>query len=186
MKKGATPSVEKVALLCDALDLEFYIGPRREVTPTGFAEATAAAFTRAGAPEAVTNAFEKGYLPFPWHNLARPDGPPPVLLSLAWLEANDLKPDHLSFAEIPEPGPTLALIDSRTAHYAGLAMWVWQENIDQKDILRIEWAMRNEDGPMIIFPDADIKRPITMAHSQVKSLRFLGRAVWASRLEPFK
>ena len=36
MRRGQTPSLDRVAALCEVLDLEFYIGPHRVFGDTGF------------------------------------------------------------------------------------------------------------------------------------------------------
>jgi DNA-binding phage protein len=183
-KSETGPQLATARDVARALGWEFYFGPPREVTPRGFAEEAAFVFGQKGAPKEVTEVFKKGYLPFPWHDLARQTTPPPFVISLAWLEAQNIDPAHLRFAELPNQaeGPTFALLDTSTAHSVGAATWCWLE----EGTLRLEWAMRDQDGPLIIFSGGDTNRPIKVHPDQLAQFRFLGRAVWTARLEPAK
>lgn len=182
IRKGSAPSIDRVRALCEALDLEFYVGPRRDITPTGFAEATVASFTRAGATAACTDVFREGFLPFPWHDRARQPTPPPVAISLAWLQAHGLAPNDLRFVELPDhpDGPTLALVDSRARRAGDPATWCWIE----AGRLHLGTLYFDEGGPVVIGPSPAHPKGRWILPKDVFAVQFLGRAVWVARLEP--
>lgn len=180
-KSDSGPQFHTAQQISEALGLEFYIGPQRKASPVGFAEATAEAFDLSGAPKHVTDVFRQGYLPFPWHDRACQQTPPPFAISLAWLRAAGHEPDHMVFVEVPKDrGPVLALVDKRAVHQHGVATWCWTG----ENGLELEWAMRDPEGPLIIFPNGDASKNYRIDPKVAKSLQFLGRAVWTSQLEP--
>lgn len=182
IKRGSWPSPDKLKALCDALDLEFYIGHVRKPDPRGFAEEVRQFLVADEASPEITDVFTKGYIPIPWHSLTRQPGPAPLALSLSWLQESGYEPDALRFVENAEcvDGPALLLVDESVRFEYGVATWCWLE--DGK--VRHEWAIRDDGGPFIVFPRANTKRPIHMDPKQAAKLRFLGKVIWSSHFEP--
>lgn len=117
--KRTVPNIDRAKKICDALGLEFYIGPPRDrPSASGFAEAAKEFITPSldGSPEAL----EQGYLPIPFHraDLAHRDLSQ-LALARSWIEAQDLDPEHLHAVVMPDddmspafnPGDLL-LVDS--------------------------------------------------------------------------
>ncbi len=175
-KSASGPQVSTAREICEALGLEFYIGPPRKEVYRGFAEEAVASFSRAGAPETVTNVFKKGYLPMPWHDYARQPVPPPLAVSLAWLQDHGLAPDDLRFVEVKG---TLALVDERARPHDAPAVWCWKEDGE----LQLGYSFRDPGGPFWIADESG-QGPGRMIFSKdLHKIIFLGRVVWSGRFE---
>lgn len=91
IKRGSSPSYAKLAALSEALDLEFYFGPRRSAAQTieGFAE-HAASLTSASI-DGSTEALRHGYRTIPYHDICNGQrGTTPISLARSWIEERNL------------------------------------------------------------------------------------------------
>mgnify|MGYP000042832776 CR=1 FL=1 len=167
------PSISRAKEICDALGLEFYIGPKRELA--GFSE---------GVPESdlgSVDALRAGYLPIPWHDLAGRRGSAPVALQSSWLASEGLVPDGLK-AIMPEElqltvlaaGQTVAILDTTATQRGSNSLWGY--TVDGKIVV----------GQMAFAEDVIVTFPVDQAQGKVRIIRtdtqknfaILGRVVW--------
>lgn len=183
--KRAIPNIEKAQRIAEAIGLEFYVGPRRKPDLRGFAEASAQAWSEAGASEEETSIFRRGYLVMPWHALARPKSrrvnpPTPFAISTWWLEEMELQPDNLRFVDIPDDplGPALLLVDEHAPRMGGPANWCWIEDGKPRRA-KFTW----QRGWLVISTDHPTEKVTIVEKNMVPRLAILGRVVWAGRYE---
>lgn len=118
------PTLSKAQQICDALDLELYIGPRRrrqEWAGTG------------GEALAPSSPGTDSYLPIPWHHLSRRPGSSPLSFYRPWLKERDLKPANLravdldcSAITLPFNGELVAVVDVEARKAGPRSSWAVQ------------------------------------------------------------
>lgn len=121
LKKGSSPSYDRVAAMADALGLELYLGKPRGRIEHGLKE---------DGPTSdldKVEALRAGFLPIPWHHRSKQKGSSPIAFDPAWLDSNGLIPDGLS-AIVPDQvnlpyersSSVIAVMDrARTARVSG-------------------------------------------------------------------
>ncbi|SNS87498.1 hypothetical protein SAMN05421763_103312 [[Luteovulum] sphaeroides subsp. megalophilum] len=125
IRRGSSPSVDKLEALCAALDINFQIGSDEQHV----AEPNAA--------DQEAEEFHDGMW-IPWHSGSRHHGSAPVALSRFWMQNNSLMEgklraielDHSSFP-LPMSGEMLAVVDLDAAR-CGKSDWV--VNVDDRKI----------------------------------------------------
>ena len=107
---AAGPTLSKVQQICDALDLEIYIGARRR--PTGFSETAEVSDLGGG------KADKPWHLPLPWHHLTPRPGSAPMAFEVSWFAQHGLTIDDIravaldaSTLALPHGGELIALVD---------------------------------------------------------------------------
>ena len=181
---GRDISASNLAILADALDLEFYIGPKRIPERTsldGFAE-KAAEFVYA--VDGSREALREGFLPIPYHNMDpkhRGKGVAPVSFSRAWMVDLGLNPENLHMVEVPNArmSPTLrcgdlALIDSAPDDNDNL-VWAFLDS-GNMDIARLSFL--GNDGRIIVRDHPD-ETPQFIPKEKVVTIATLGRVIWS-------
>jgi hypothetical protein len=175
LKKGSSPSADRLAAIADALGWELYLGPPRHRGP-GMSEEEAA-----NDPTLAHSRF----LPIPWHRDARRPGSAPVGFLPAWFDANALVPDHLAAVEpdaieidgIALHGPRGALIvlDTRPPKQTDHGIWCW--HLDGRTTVgHCQFA----PGATVLFP-RELHQPARiLLGDDTRSARILGRVVWIS------
>lgn len=178
-KKSGT-TLNKAKAVCEALDLEFYIGPKREPARPTPLRVISNLDPEYDAPT--------GFVVIPWHNARPGDGSAPVAFSRAWLARNALIPDFLQ-AIIPDkisvPGPqssdTVVLLDTRTADRKGAELWCYRDD-GKTAVGRITF----KGNLAAIHPsDRDGEVRIVEAASAL-ALGLIGRVVWLGQVVPVK
>lgn len=179
LRAGRLPGVDRLEALFDYLDLEFYLGPRRDRYGPGFAE-----------PASQLNAFDpretrrEDYLPISWHpRAAPPAGQPaaPVAFARAWLEAEGLDPTRLVavLAEAaPGGGEVLALVEPAAPRRIVPALWCIHD-AGRLRLARIQF----EPGATVILPAAAEGAARVLAGQDHMRLALLGRVAWSGRRE---
>ncbi|WP_323763294.1 MULTISPECIES: helix-turn-helix transcriptional regulator [Roseobacteraceae] len=94
MKTGSSPSIKTMEALCNALGLEFYVGPPRLAAEDQVGAVQP--FLRISI-EGSTEALERGYAAIPYHKSEVQNMElPPVALGRAWLESKGLDAKSLT------------------------------------------------------------------------------------------
>lgn len=175
-QKKDGPSISRAKEICDALGLEFYIGPKRELM--GFSDSAE------HSDLAAVEALRSGYLPIPWHEALGRKGSAPIAFSRDWLASNEIVPDVLKAVAITEAGllagetkNTVALVDTSAAQRGSTGLWCVQEGTSA---IVCRLAFHEE---MIVLiprdPSAPVRvvsRPLPLGH------KVLGRVVWAGSI----
>lgn len=178
LKKGASPSVERLAALAAALGLELYFGPPRDsdtsppaldldgdeftTVPKLAVEASAGAGAlNHDAPEVVGKlAFRRDWL--------RKIGVKPERVMLITVTGDSMAPDL-------QPGD-LALIDQDRA--------TWEHNkvfalVDLDGGVRIKRVLLDKGRALVLFSDNTSHMPEARTGSDAARVRCLGRVVWS-------
>lgn len=185
-KKRTIPNIERAEAICEALGLEFYIGPRRGgPSAAGFAEA-ARDFIKPsldGSPEAL----EQGYLPIPFHraDLAHRDLSH-VAFARAWIEDQGLDAEHLHAVVMPNddmwpalnPGDLL-LIDGSFAPEPEPTLCAFSVGAH----LKVGWLTVPKGGCLVGFFQRSFTPPVVRAGKSGARIECLGRI--AARLDGF-
>lgn len=166
IKRGSSPTYERLAQVVEAMGWEIYIGPRRKA---GFSEPVAGGLT-------PTSPYDAIYLPIPWFDPAASDGAPPVSFQAKFLDHLALRIDRLR-ALIPDEvlvdsGSTkgvVAIIDP-LAPRKGMALWA--HRLNGKSTI----SMVAFDPPAaMLMPQAHDAAPKLICDTSVSDVRFLGR-----------
>lgn len=183
--RRATPTIDKAKLICDALDLDFYIGERRpQPGATGFAEAAKAYLSVDG----DRAAFDAGFLPIPYHraDLAHRDLSH-VALARSWLEGQGLDADAL-FA-IVMPGEDMApaivtgallLVDTRRRPEPEAKLMAF--TVDGR--LRVGWLVLPRAGCLVAFFNRPYSVPAVMKGKGGVRIEPLGHIAARLDLDP--
>lgn len=159
LRRGSSPTLERLGQICDALGLEVRIEKPRALQ--GMSE------DEADNDFAAKNTGRAGYLPLPWAEPGAGKGSAPVALHVAWLDANRLNPERLS-AVIPDvslvsgydPARTVAIIEKDAPRRGGNQVWCLRET-SRVILARVAWfetgfvimPARPEEAPRLIRPD---------------------------------
>lgn len=170
------PTLNRAAEICEALDMEFYFGPRR--VPSG----------QPGLAEdgsAVSLMPRKGWLPIPWHEDDQRPGSAPVAFDPVWIRHHQLAierlamvaPARLGDGPTADPRETLALVDRHASRQGGPHLWAL---LDRRSV--ILRPVQFSDPDILVFAprpggSTAIHRPGAPDHPKL-----LGRVVWTGTL----
>ncbi|WP_054007852.1 helix-turn-helix domain-containing protein [Cypionkella psychrotolerans] len=166
IKRGSSPTYERLGQIVEAMGWEVYIGPTRK---SGFSEAGVDGFSTASAQQA-------GYLPIPWLDAGAGKGSSPVSFQIAFLDQLGLqverlraiKPDEV-FVESGLGKGFVAIIDP-LAPRKGMAMWAHRLNG------KTTVSMVAFDPPAaMIMPLTNTHAPKLISEISSSNVRFLGR-----------
>jgi hypothetical protein len=174
--RKAGPTLSRAEEICRALDLEFYIGPKRQ--SSGFSEDTAASDLHR------VEAMRAGYLPIPWHYPVAGSGSSPVALDSRWLDENGIVPDNLTalmpddvlLADSPASAP-LVIIDAMAPRVGGPSLWCFRE-AGRNTLARLQF----DAGITLVVP-AHADQAIRVLPKASAAITILGRTVWRGGLE---
>ena len=177
LKKGASPSVERMAALCEALDLEIYIGKRRDITAAPSTTVEGEHFTTVARYEAE-GAAGNGAINF--------DGPPidHLAFSKRWLEQNGISAGDSVLINVRgdsmEPSiydGDLVMIDRRKTHIRSGRIYAVREG----DSLRIKRLELIPDAAIILRSDNPKYPPEHRTGEAMNdiSLGVIGEVVWS-------
>lgn len=170
LKRGSSPTFERLQAIASALGLELYLGPKRVDGP-GFSE------VGHESPLAVINSPSGGlYLPLPWHPMARKPGATPVAFHGEWLETAKLDPERLAlvdpvhiYVDRTDTRDLLLLVDTRARRSSRPELWSF---IDQGQVA--VGLMQFDKDSIMLLPHKTGGSVRFIASSAV----FLGRVVW--------
>lgn len=175
---NAGPTLSKLIQICDALDIEFYIGPQRPLLGAkGFAEAAEKFLSIDG----DRGAFSSGYLPIPFHHadLAHRDMSP-LALSRTWLEAQGLDTNHVFAVVMPndDMSPIIQegaqiLIDTRYEPDPKAELCAF--TVDNH--IRVGWLVLPSGGCLVGFFHRRYSAPAIMSAKSGRKIVPLGRVV---------
>lgn len=185
IKRGSSPSVEKLAAIGEALGFELYFGPKRGGSngPSfgieGFAEA--AVENILPAIDGSKEALREGFLPIPY-DTGDPSnrGVAPLAFSRAWLNDAGLSPENLSFLSVGDEkmSPTLskgslALIEKgKRPRDLDVFSYIASGKIS---FARISAPDKNT---MFLTYDHPLTAPLLLTEQNKSAIRLLGRVVW--------
>ena len=173
--KKAGPTLSRAEEICRALDIEFFIGPKRR--QLGFSEGGEATDLQR------IEAMRAGYLPIPWHDPVAGSGSAPVALDNRWLAENAIVPDRLSalipdrtfLDDAPKAAP-LVVLDSMGLRKGGPHAWCFREA--GQNVL----ALLQFDKDVTLMLPANRNQPIRVLPKASTAITILGRAVWIGGL----
>lgn len=173
-------SFQSLQELARVLGLECYFGPKRELS--GFSEDGNE--SDLGRREAL----RAGYLPIPWHDLARRRGSAPVAFQASWLASEGIVPDNLR-AVIPDSlqlsislaKNTVAVLDTVASQKGSSGLWCYLDD-GRVTIGRAAFA----EDLVVLFPPDEEDGPIRVVHRPFGSrLSILGRVIWLGLLPKY-
>lgn len=178
-KKSGT-TLNKAKAVCDALGIEFHIGPKRP--PARPVE------LRVISNHDPDQDAPTGFLTIPWTEKQLGSGSAPVAFSRAWLTRHQLVPDFLQavipdrFAIAPAPDRgTVALLDTRIAQREGPGLWCY------RDAGRVTVAhMTFRDDLAVVHPANPADEALVYKGRSAVLLGLLGKVVWLGQLVPLK
>jgi len=184
-ERKAGTSLNRAKELCDALGLEFYIGPPRpQPSASGFAEAAKAYLTVDG----DKSVFDQGFIPIPYHraDYAHRDLSH-VALSRSWLEAEGLDPDTLYAIGMPNDDMhpaisqgALLLVDTRAKPDPEADLMAC--TIDGH--LGVGWVVLPKAGSLVMFANRPYSPPAVMNGTKGARIEPLGRIAARLDLDP--
>lgn len=178
IKKGSAPSVERMAAIAEALDLELYLGKRRDIavaSPALNVDGDDFAPILRLAVEASAGA---GAL-----NHDTPEVAGRLAFRRDWLRKIGVKPDRATLITVtgdsmaPELRPgDLALIDQDRA--------TWEHNkvfalVDLDGGVRIKRILLDKGRALVLMSDNPAHLPEARTGSDAARVRCLGRVVWS-------
>lgn len=177
LRRGSSPTFDRLSSICDALGFELYCGPRRsdDATPQSLAE------TAPASDLAQVSALRAGYLPLPWHSLSRQAGASPIALHAEFFDRIGLPPDGLSVVapercHIPVDNDLSALVavvaaDARRS--SSPQVWAFLER-GRATVARIQ---SKQEALLIHDADPDIGVRL-LDGKEREAVTMLGRVVW--------
>lgn len=195
IRRGASPSYERVDALAKALDLEFYIGPKRPFgknsvsTPIfyGMGDNQMAAFEHAPKEER-----DKFFLPIPFSDKglkSRKPGGSPVAFSAAWFDELGMAPDNLRFIRVEGAGVqglmpkgALVMIDEADTKLGDKTIYAFA----RQGVLDVAEFQDVKGGKgVILAPQSPDEPPEFFTEAQLKTeLRIYGKVVWFDGYPP--
>ncbi len=178
-KKSGT-TLNKAKAVCDALGIDFHIGPKRP--PPRPIE------LRVISNQDPDQDAPTGFLTIPWHEGRPGSGSAPVAFARAWLDRHQLVPDFLqavvpdSFAIPSAPDPdTVALLDTRLAGRDGPGLWCY------RDAGRVTVAHMTFRGDLsVIHPATPEGAARILKDTSALALGLIGKVVWLGQVVPLK
>jgi hypothetical protein len=169
IKRGSSPTLERLGAICDALGLEVFVGKPRSLT--GLAE---------DQPDTDFNRSARGpsgFLTIPWTQPAAGKGSAPVAIQNTWLDQHGLLPERLS-AVLPDramienidPKRTVAIIESRAPRKGAGSIWCLEEK-GEKILARVAWL---EDA-FVLMPRLPHQAPRLVSTKEDHRITVLGR-----------
>lgn len=177
LRKGSMPGYDRVAAMADVLGLQLYLG-RPIANVTGFSES--ASETDLGKVEALRS----GYLPIPWHDMARRPGSSPVAFSREWMEAHALLPDNLR-AVMPDivhvasmtAAKTVVVVDGSSHRLRQNGLNAFKRGTE----VHLAYVTFARDLAVITSPAPTLGSTIVFPDDEVP-LRALGQVVWSGQV----
>lgn len=176
MKRGSSPTVENLSLICDVLGLDLTVGPRASAG-SGLSESDGETDFDKPTPARM------GHLPIPWAVPGLGLGSAPISLQHDYLAKHGLIPDRLSavvpdtvLLTMPVQGPFVAILDARMAR-RGHGLWCFAEG--KKTTLA---HVTFNEGGMIISSASPSDPARVIDTAQMLMINLLGRAVMLTSL----
>lgn len=177
MKRGSSPTFDRLTAICDALGLELHVGLPRK---TGFSEATETPLVSG------RDAFRSNYLPIPWHFPAKASGSSPVAVSHSWMTKVGLVPDRLT-AIVPDDvildgydaDSIVAIIDAKAKRLDTVSIWCFKEK-GRTRIMRAQFGK----GLMVLFGRTTMDQARVVSDTEAAHITAIGRVVWMDAMSP--
>lgn len=176
LKRGSSPTFDRLSQLCDALGFELYCGPPRKASAAGLREDPPT-----DSDLDKPTALRAGYLPLPWHRLARASGASPLAFQPEWFAGIGHVPDRLSVVapdvcHIPHGMPLatmLAVVDDAARRSSSPQVWAFLER-GRTVIARIQSM---HEALMIHDSDPAIGSRLLMGKER-EATAMIGRVIW--------
>lgn len=174
MKRGSSPTYERLSAIARALGLELYLGLPRAA---GLAEE--AVPTDLGKAEAI----RAGYMPIPWHELARHKHRPPICVDQGWLDRHKLDAATLAMVQPariharPAVAEHIALVDTSARPAPDAQLWAFVE----RGTVTIG-VIQNDRQALLLHGAEHGDQVRIVTDKEREAIRMLGRAVWIGSL----
>jgi hypothetical protein len=177
MKRGSSPTFDRLTAICDALGLELHVGLPRK---SGFSDSDTATSL------APADAFRSNYLPIPWQFPLKASGSSPVAVSHEWLTKVGIVPDRLK-AVMPddvdldgyEAERVVAIIESGSKRRDTIGIWCFQEG-DHVKLARAQFGK----GFTLVFGKTTLDQARLIEDGDRNKMKMLGRVVWMDAISP--
>ena len=170
LKAGSSPAVDRLEAIANAIGWELYFGPPRTI-----AMAEDPNPHDLGKPEGL----RAGYVPIPWHDLARHRHRPPVCIDQGWLDRNKLDAAALAmlqparFAARSAGTQQLALIDRSVSATSEARLWGYIERGT------VTVGVIQNDRHALLLHGAEHGDPVRIVTDKEReAITLLGRVVW--------
>jgi hypothetical protein len=173
LRRGSTPSIDRVAAMAEVLGLECYLGPPRAM-PVGFSESdNETDLSR-------VDAARGDYFAVPWHRPGLGSVLSPIAFQRQWMADHALIPDRLRAItpdELIFPGIAgkniHAVIDTISDRRTGHDLWCYMEK-GRTFIARLTF----DRGNILVSGDGAFLPPRLILAADVPVVTLLGRVVW--------
>lgn len=180
LKRGSSPTFERLEAIATALGLELYLGPKRALS-TGFHELGSPAHDLAQ----VNAPTGEGLLPLRWHPLTKRLGPTPFAFHGEWLDTVGIDPERLALVDpevvyIDTEGcrDLLLIVDTEAPRKLNPQIWAFMER-GHVAVGRIQF----EGETVLLHPERHGQAVRVLRGNAKQATTFLGRVVWHSRIE---
>lgn len=179
-EKRTVPNIERAKEICEAMGLEFYIGPPRPMQKASdFAEDAVARIDPSvdGSPEAL----RMGFLPIPFHQQDKGHrGVGPIALARSWLIEQGLRPDDTYLVSTPneDMAPTLGsgdllLVDASKELSPDAELSVFRFN----SAIGVGWALAPSKNSAVVFFEGRYTLPVVAKGPQFSDFQYIGQVV---------
>lgn len=171
MKRGSSPTYERLSAIAKAVGWELYLGPPRVLDGM-----------REPGPAGDLGRIEglrAGYLPIPWHDLARRKHRPPLCFDEAWLQRHSLNTEHLALVEPArsyldiDTRELVALVDTSARPRREAETWAFVE----RGTTAIG-VIQNERQALLIHGPRQGDAIRLVADKEREAIPLLGRVAW--------
>lgn len=174
LKRGSSPTYERLAAMARALGLELYLGMPRD---GGLAEDPQA--TDLGRAEAL----RAGYVPIPWHDLARQKHRPPICVDQGWLDRLKLDVSTLAMVQpahlIGGKATTefVAIVDRAARAATEAQTWAFIERGT------VTVGVIQNERPALVLHGAEYGATSRLVTDKEReAITLLGRVVWSGQM----
>lgn len=159
LKRGSSPTYERLCKLAKALGLEVYVGEPRDLA------ADYPTTTTILAPR-----LDPGWHKIPWHRLMGRGGPGPMAFEASWLDERGVDAERLSAIEVD--GQLALIMEYRFDESVRPDTWATYRNGE----ISIERIQRGRDA-ILIFPSGGGEVKV-LTGKGMNEINLLGRVVW--------
>ena len=174
LKAGSSPAVDRLEAIAKAIGWEVYFGPPRALA---LAEDTPS--NDLGKPEGL----RAGYVPIPWHELARQKQRPPICIDQGWLDRLSIDVSALAMVQPariqarPTAAELLALVD-RTARPSPEAQtWAYIE----RGTVTVG-IIQNDRHALVLHGAEHGATHRLVTDKEREAIRLLGRVIWTGQM----
>lgn len=174
LKAGSSPAVDRLEAIANAIEWEVYFGP-----PRAMALAEDTPHHDLGKPEGL----RAGYVPIPWHELARQKQRPPICIDQAWLDRLSIDASALAMVQPSRvqartaTAETLAMIDRSARPSPEAQTWAYIERGT------VTVGIIQNDRHALVLHGAEHGATIRLVTDKEReAIPLLGRVIWTGQM----